>query len=72
MTEVQEAVSEFYQPPAEPMGLFGTWFEAAKEGGASEPGVVALATVDAQGTVSNRMCQTIRITGHRRDQSMLT
>jgi pyridoxamine-phosphate oxidase len=62
MTGVQEAVTEFYRPPAEPMGLFKAWFEAAKADGASEPGVVALATVDAQGIVSSRICQTIRIT----------
>ncbi|MET0233804.1 MAG: pyridoxal 5'-phosphate synthase [Kibdelosporangium sp.] len=63
MTEVQEMMSEYHHPPAEPIGLFNAWFEEAKAAGAAEPGVVALATADRQGTVSNRMCQTIRITG---------
>jgi pyridoxamine 5'-phosphate oxidase len=60
---VQFDQQEFDQPPAEPMGLFKAWFESAKTDGASEPGVVALATVDAKGIASSRMCQTIRITG---------
>jgi pyridoxamine 5'-phosphate oxidase len=62
MTEQQVAMPEYHNPPAEPMGLFKAWLETAKAEGASEPGVVALATVDAQGIVSSRMCQTIRIT----------
>ncbi|MBP2324370.1 pyridoxamine 5'-phosphate oxidase [Kibdelosporangium banguiense] len=62
MTALHIAMPEYYQPPAEPMGLFKAWFETAKAEGASEPGVVALATVDAHGGVSSRMCQTIRIT----------
>ncbi len=55
-------VSEFDQPPEEPMGLFQAWFEAAKQGGVREPGVVALATATPEGLVSNRIVQTIKIT----------
>jgi dihydrophenazinedicarboxylate synthase len=45
-----------------PFPLFRTWFEEAKAAGASEPGVVALATAGKEGVVSSRICQTIRIT----------
>lgn len=63
MTQTQEsAVSEFDEPPAEPLGLLKAWFEQALAAGVREPGAVALATVTAGGEVSNRTVQTIRIT----------
>jgi pyridoxamine 5'-phosphate oxidase len=55
-------LSEFDQPPPDPIGLFKSWFAAAKEGGVSEPGVVALATATPSGVVSNRIVQTIKLT----------
>jgi pyridoxamine 5'-phosphate oxidase len=55
-------VSEFDQPPADPIALFKAWFSAAKKGGVSEPGVVALATATPEGLVSNRIVQTIKLT----------
>lgn len=55
-------LSEFDEPPADPVALFRDWFAAAVQGGVREPGVVALATADAAGRTSNRAVQTIRIT----------
>ncbi|PPS67514.1 MULTISPECIES: phenazine biosynthesis FMN-dependent oxidase PhzG [Streptomyces] len=56
---------EFIAPPAEPMELLRTWFDSAVADAVREPGALALATVDAQGLVSNRIVQvlTIRTTG---------
>jgi len=55
-------VSEFDEPPLDPTGLVKAWFEAAKEAGVREPGVVALATATVDGRVSNRIVQTIKLT----------
>lgn len=49
-------------PPADPVALARQWLKAAAEDGVSEPGVLSLATVSAQGRPSNRIVQTIRIT----------
>lgn len=49
-------------PPADPITLARNWFKAAVERGVREPGVLALATVNASGRPSNRVVQTIRIT----------
>ncbi len=49
-------------PPTEPIALARRWFETAVEDGASEPGVLSLATVSAAGRPSNRVVQTIRFT----------
>jgi pyridoxamine 5'-phosphate oxidase len=46
----------------DPMSLAQQWFTTAVEAGVREPGVLALATVNAEGRCSNRMVQTIRIT----------
>ncbi|MCE7001511.1 phenazine biosynthesis FMN-dependent oxidase PhzG [Kibdelosporangium philippinense] len=54
-------MTEFDHPPADPMELFAAWFAAAKEA-VREPGVVALATANADGVVSNRIVQTIKLT----------
>jgi pyridoxamine 5'-phosphate oxidase len=54
--------SEFDQPPPDPISLAKSWFEAAKEAGVREPGVVALATATIDGRVSNRIVQTIKLT----------
>lgn len=54
-------MNEFDQPPADPIALFGAWFDAAKQT-VREPGVVALATANAEGVVSNRIVQTIKVT----------
>jgi pyridoxamine 5'-phosphate oxidase len=54
---------EYDDPPAEPMGLVRGWFDAAVAHGVREPGVLALATADAAGRTSNRMVQTIELTG---------
>jgi dihydrophenazinedicarboxylate synthase len=54
--------SEFDQPPTDPLSLAKAWFEAAKDAGVREPGVVALATATADGRVSNRIVQTIKLT----------
>lgn len=51
------------EAPADPIGLVRAWFDSAKQSGVREPGVVALATADADGVVSNRIVQTIDITG---------
>jgi pyridoxamine 5'-phosphate oxidase len=59
---VDPALPEFDAPPADPIGLLRGWFAAAVALGVSEPGVVALATVDAGGRASNRMVQTIKLT----------
>src|ERR1044071_8130032 len=42
-------------PTSDPLALFRTWFEAAKEREPAEPNAVALATVDAEGRPSLRM-----------------
>lgn len=55
-------MSESANPPVEPITLARRWFGTAVEGGASEPGVLALATVSAAGRPSNRVVQTIRFT----------
>lgn len=49
-------------PPDDPIPLVRNWFKAAVEHGVSEPGVLALATVSAEGRPSNRVVQTIRLT----------
>ncbi|HEY0638543.1 MAG TPA: phenazine biosynthesis FMN-dependent oxidase PhzG [Pseudonocardiaceae bacterium] len=54
---------EFDEPPPEPMPLVRRWFEAAVARGVREPGVLSLATADAAGRTSNRIVQTIRLTG---------
>ena len=46
----------------EPIALARQWFSIAVEDGVSEPGVLALATVDAAGRPSTRIVQTIRFT----------
>lgn len=56
------SLSEFDAPPADPIPLARAWFEAAVEQSVREPGVLALATVDAGGRCSNRIVQTIRLT----------
>jgi len=48
--------------PPDPTTLAQHWLRTAVDDGVSEPGVLALATVDATGRPSNRMVQTIRIT----------
>ncbi len=55
-------MTESATPPAEPIALARRWFTTAVEDGASEPGVLALATVSAAGRPSNRIVQTIRFT----------
>lgn len=50
---------EFDNPPGEPVSLFAEWFGRAVEHGVREPGALALATVDVDGTVSNRIVQII-------------
>jgi pyridoxamine 5'-phosphate oxidase len=57
-------MNEFDQPPADPIALFRTWFDHAVAEGVREPGVIALATSDTDGRVSNRIVQTIEITGN--------
>jgi dihydrophenazinedicarboxylate synthase len=47
--------------PPDPTALAQHWLKTAVDDGVSEPGVLALATVDATGRPSNRMVQTIRI-----------
>ncbi|MCT2581949.1 phenazine biosynthesis FMN-dependent oxidase PhzG [Actinophytocola gossypii] len=56
-------MTPFTNPPAEPLATIAEWFEDARATGAREPGVLALATADRAGRVSNRIVQTIRITG---------
>lgn len=56
-------MTESTSPAAEPITLARRWFSTAVEHGASEPGVLALATVDAAGRPSSRIVQTIRFTG---------
>ncbi|WP_436501569.1 pyridoxal 5'-phosphate synthase [Actinokineospora sp. HUAS TT18] len=46
----------------DPIALVKAWFEDAVDTGVREPGVLALATADVEGRVSNRIVQTIRIT----------
>ena len=46
----------------EPIALARQWFSTAVEDGVSEPGVLALATVDTAGRPSSRIVQTIRFT----------
>jgi len=53
---------EFDDPPADPIALVRAWFAAAVERGVREPGVLALATADADGRTSNRIVQTIAVT----------
>jgi pyridoxamine 5'-phosphate oxidase len=48
--------------PPDPTTLAQHWLRTAVDDGVSEPGVLALATVDAGGRPSSRMVQTIRIT----------
>jgi dihydrophenazinedicarboxylate synthase len=55
-------VTESASPPDEPIALARRWLRTAVEDGASEPGVLALATVSAAGRPSNRIVQTIRFT----------
>lgn len=63
LNTVQTAIgTEFYDPPADPIGLFRDWFAHAAANGVREPGAVALATVAADGRPSNRMIQTLEIT----------
>jgi pyridoxamine-phosphate oxidase len=62
VSEAVLAAAEFDHPPADPNGLVKAWFEAAKAAGVREPGVVALATAAANGRVSNRIVQTIKLT----------
>lgn len=57
------ALPEFDTPPADPIPLVQAWFKAATEQGVREPGVLALATANAGGQSSNRIVQTIRLTG---------
>ncbi|HVK24214.1 MAG TPA: pyridoxal 5'-phosphate synthase [Actinokineospora sp.] len=45
----------------DPIALVKAWFEDAVDTGVREPGVLALATADAAGRVSNRIVQTIRV-----------
>jgi dihydrophenazinedicarboxylate synthase len=47
-----------------PIALAQQWFTDAREDGVSEPGVLSLATVSAEGRPSNRVVQTIRLTDH--------
>jgi pyridoxamine-phosphate oxidase len=54
-------VTESPTPPADPMALAQHWFKTAVDDGASEPGVLSLATVNAAGRPSNRVVQTIRL-----------
>lgn len=49
-------------PPADPIALARQWLKTAAEDGVSEPGVLSLATVSAEGRPSNRIVQTMRIT----------
>ena len=53
---------EFDQPPADPIALLRQWFEAAGERDVSNPGALALGTVDEQGRTSVRIVATIDIT----------
>lgn len=46
----------------DPVGLARQWLKTAVEDGVSEPGVLSLATVSAEGRPSNRIIQTMRIT----------
>lgn len=48
--------------PVDPIALAQQWFKAAVEQEVREPGVLALATVSAEGRPSTRVVQTIRIT----------
>ncbi|WP_049572067.1 phenazine biosynthesis FMN-dependent oxidase PhzG [Streptomyces sp. SBT349] len=61
--DIDLTLPEFDNPPAEPIGLLRAWFDTAVKHGVREPGVVSLATADATGRTSNRIIQTIRITG---------
>lgn len=45
---------EFQVPPADPFALAAEWIARAIERGVREPGTLALATADAQGTPSSR------------------
>lgn len=55
-------MTESRTPPADPIALARHWLSSAIEDGASEPGVLSLATVSAKGRPSNRIVQTLRIT----------
>lgn len=48
---------------SDPIALARQWLTEAREGGVSEPGVLSLATVSAEGRPSNRVVQTIDVTG---------
>lgn len=62
-TTVALELPEYDEPPPDPIALLRRWFDTAVAHGVREPGVVALATADTAGRPSNRMVQTIRITG---------
>jgi dihydrophenazinedicarboxylate synthase len=53
---------EFDQPPADPIALLREWFDAAGEKDVSNPGALALGTVDEQGRTSVRIVAVISIT----------
>lgn len=51
---IRPELPEFEHPPADPIELFGHWFDFAVENEVIEPGAFALATVDGQGVPSTR------------------
>jgi pyridoxamine 5'-phosphate oxidase len=61
LTAPAGAPEVFDRPPAEPIAALRAWLSDAVAAGVREPGVLALATVGADGRCSSRMVQTIRI-----------
>jgi pyridoxamine 5'-phosphate oxidase len=54
-TEYELGTLEESHAGADPLALFGAWFEAAVQSGEREPNAMTLATVDAQGQPSARI-----------------
>ena len=55
------ALSEFAEPPADPIGLLRGWVDAARKREVSEPMAMALSTASAGGTPSSRIVLVKRI-----------
>ena len=52
---IELELPEFERPPADPMPLLVSWVDAAERLGVLEPYNVAMATVDGDGNVTNRL-----------------
>ncbi|GAA2801860.1 phenazine biosynthesis FMN-dependent oxidase PhzG [Saccharopolyspora taberi] len=55
------SMPEFYDPPAEPIGLYNRWYERAVEHGVQEANALAFATVDERGRAWSRMIRVIEV-----------